>query len=585
MPLPINLPVSGIGPPDQRIGQTRPIFIADGILEARDLSHGMVSAVPRALRPVGSASFLQDARTREDWIGRRWGYKDFLDKPNDNHIIRLVNHHSEDGNNYIIRVAHGDLYITDDYIVWNKLQVPSIIPGNPKVDLDFDALATEVSAAQTFGHLYLANYYQRLLLVDPVANEILEIPGSPKCKYIAAFADRIICAFIDDPVDGVLPFGLQWSNNANPTRYDGEGSGRENLVSSPSDTGDEITGVFTFGAVLVIFRERSIWLGTRQPFSLAPFRFDAVVTNLGCDMPGSISRLTDVQGSLTGFIFGDSRTRSVYSYTPGSAPIVVPGSARVGTKLLEGLVNPRTVRGTYDPYFNEYHFGFPTNPDRLERLQKFWVMSLANGSISEDTGPACTSIDAILSTSRVLVIDEIQGDVDDLPSSMANLGVNPTLSVSSIVKGDFFGKALQEDLLEQGDHWFVWQSQDLSSLAFKRTFKNLRIKASSSKSGKIFIEWSKNPKSWLQVGDLEKAFALFSAGSFGELRTNELFSKLLWIGSSVKGVEIGPKSRQWGKVDFPVYFRVTVNTPQFKMFEWWTKLFEDKGVVAEKLQQ
>ena len=73
MPLPVALTVSGIGPPDQQIGQTRPLFIADGILEARDLSHGMVSAVPRALRPVGSASFLQDARIREDWIGPALG--------------------------------------------------------------------------------------------------------------------------------------------------------------------------------------------------------------------------------------------------------------------------------------------------------------------------------------------------------------------------------------------------------------------------------------------------------------------------------------------------------------------------------
>ena len=578
MPLPVALTVSGIGPPDQQIGQTRPLFIADGILEARDLSHGMVSAVPRALRPIGSASFLQDARVREDWIGRRWGYKEFLQKPSSSSIIRLVNHHSEDGNNYIIRVAHGTLYITDDNADWHKLQAPH------NVEFVFDIRADDVSAAQTFGHLYLANYYQRLLLVDPVANEILEIPRAPKCKYIAAFADRIIGAFLNDPVDGILPFGLQWSRNGNPAFYTGEGSGRENLVSSPSDTGDEITGLFTFGSVIVIFRERSIWLGTRQPFSLAPFRFDAVVTNLGCDMPKSIARLTDVQGRLTGFIFGDSRTGSVYSYTPGADPIEVPGSSRIGTKLLEGLVNPKTVRGTYDPYFKEYHFGFPTNPNELERLQKFWVMNLENNSISQDTGPPCTSIDSILSTSRTLPIDEIQGNVDDLPSFIDKLGVNPVLSLSFIVKGAFAGESLQEDDSEQGDHLFVWQSQDLSSLAFKRTFRNLRIKASSASEGEIFIEWTDKLGEWIKAEEREEIFRLFSAGKFDSIK--QQFNRLLWVGSKVHGVEIGSKGlNQWGQTEKPIYFRVTANVTQFKMLEWWTRLYQDEGVVDKRIQQ
>ena len=584
MPLPVALTVSGIGPPDQQIGQTRPLFISDGILEARDLSHGMVSAVPRALRPVGSASFLQDARIREDWIGRRWGYIDFLDKPSDDYIIRLVNHHSEDGNNYIIRIAHGALYVTDNNADWYELQIPAANPGDPKTDFAFAVNAEHVSAAQTFGHLYLANYYQRLLIVDPVANEILEIPDAPKCKYIASFADRIVCAFLDDPVDGILPFGIQWSRNGSPALYTGEGSGRENLVSSPSDTGDEITGVFIFGSVLVIFRERSIWLGTRQPFSLAPFRFDAVVTNIGCDMPRSIARITDVQGSLTGFIFGDSRTGSVYSYTPGSDPIEVPGSSRVGTKLLEGLVSPKTVRGIYDPYFKEYHFGFPTDPNALERLQQFWVMSLENNSISQDTGPFCTSIDSILSTSRELPIDEIQGDVDDLPSFVDKLGVNPTLSLSFIVKGGFDGKALQEDDKEKGDHLFIWQSQDMSSLAFKRTFRNLRIKASSASEGEIFIEWTNDLSKWFSSADREEIFRLFSAGLFASIE--DRFNRLLWVGSGVDGVEIGKiGGTPWGQTEQPIYFRVTANVTQFKMLEWWTKLYEDKGVVAEKFQQ
>ena len=186
-------------------------------------------------------------------------------------------------------------------------------------------------------------------------------------------------------------------------------------------------------------------------------------------------------------------------------------------------MSPKTVRGVYDPYFKEYHFGFPTDPNALERLQQFWVMSLENNSISQDTGPFCTSIDSILSTSRKLPIDEIQGDVDDLPSFIDKLGVNPTLSLSFIVKGGFDGKALQEDDKEKGDHLFIWQSQDLSSLAFKRSFRNLRIKASSVKSGQVFIEWSNEIEKWLETKDRDEAFVLFSEGKFGALKTQERF--------------------------------------------------------------
>ena len=413
----------------------------------------------------------------------------------------------------------------------------------------FDEHPVSVSTAQLLGSLYIANYTQKILKLDAEDSHINEVADAPKARFIAPFADRVVAAYIDDTGgDGILPFGLRWCINSDPTDWSGLGSGSENLIQSPSDTGDQITGIFNYGNLLVLFRERSIWHVTRQPFALAPFRFDAIITNQGCDMPWSIAPISNEEGRPTGFLFGDSRTNGIFAYSPGQRPIRLPASRRVEDQLFRGIVGPETVRGEYDPFFQEYHIGFPTDPDHPENLQKFWVVSLQNNSISldEHPGQVWTSINAIQSTSRKLTIQELSGNIDFLIPFIDLLGVNPTLSRGFLVRGNLVGEALQEDEFEKGDHEFIWVSQNLSSATYRVGIKKLILAVSASSSGNVRIQWSRDGVSWIT---LRREFDIRSM--------EKIVSKK---GTSIKK----------GKM----YWRVIAKATQFKMYEWWAKLKE-----------
>ncbi len=504
-----------------------------GLLEVTDLTPGMMTSPPRSSRASGSSLSIINGRIRDGGIARRGGYPDFITKPDSNPIMRLISFHGEGNDNRIVRVSNGGLHVANTTANWTSYT------GTPY------SIFLRTDYAQILGNLYLSNPSKKIISIDFLDQSYAELSdvNAPTCKYITSFAERILAAYIYHPTDGELPFGLQWSINADPSVWTGNGSGSENLIQSPSDTGDEITGLFTISNVGVIMRERSIWLITRQPFSSAPFRFTAVA-NIGCDMPWSIARVSDEQGKVTGLIFADNRTRGIYSFTPGSRPKRLDGSVAVEDQLFTTMTDPKLAVGTYDPRNENYHIGLPTTAPPTTDLQKFWVVNIKyGGAILADDGPVCTSIDVVTDIGAPLMIDDLVGVIDDLTGVIDDLGgvfkFEPIL-----VKGDTAGQSIVEDDDEAGAHTFTWTSQDLGSVSRERLIKIVQIAISASGSGNTIFEWSTDAVVWTTLKTFADVSALSKIGFKKQLRGDR------------------------------IYWRVTSLAPDFTMTEWWAKVQE-----------
>jgi len=503
----------------------------DGLIEVRDLRPGMITATPRGERPAGSSVSIINGRIRDNWVGRRGGYPNYITKPDSFDIMRMVSFHGEQNANRIVRISNGGMHVASSTAAWASMT------GTPY------SIFARVDHAQLLGSLYLASPELKILKLDFKNVSYGPVSAAPVCKYITAFGDRLLAAYIYNPTDGVLPFGLQWCINSDPTDWTGVGSGSENLIQSPADTGDEITGVFGFSNIAVIFRERSIWHVTRQPFALAPFRFDAVITNQGCDMPWSIARVSDEQGRTTGFIYGDKRTNGLFSYTPGARPVRLQGSVNINDILFTGLTDPTEVIGAYDPGFQEYHSGYPTAAQPSTELANFRVLSLQNNSIVTDDGPACTSIDTVTDVGLPIMIDDLSGTIDAQTGTIDALG-GVFVFAPIVVKGDTAGQSVKEDLGTTGTHTFTWASQDFGSFSRRRVLKMMTAVISASSSGNVILAWSKDNVTWTTIKTIADASAL---------------------------KKIGFKKQVTGDI---LYWRVTALAADFKMTEWWAQLME-----------
>lgn len=528
--------VAEVKPRDQDLRGYEADESTDGLIEVGDLTSGMVTALPRTQRPTGSSVSIVNGRIREDWVGRRGGYPDYITKPNTDDIMRLISFHGEQNKNWVVRVARTSFYATSTRATWISFDVTG--PYN---------VFARVDHAQLLGDLYVANIAKKILRVQFGNTSVDEIEdaNAPRCKYVTAFADRILAAYIQHPTDGTLPFGLQWPINSDPTVWTGIGSGSENLIQSPSDTGDEITGIFSYGNLCVLFRERTIWHITRQPFSIAPFRFDPIITNLGCDMPYSITRISDEQGNLTGFMFADSRTNGIYTYTPGSRPVRIPASVGLEDQLFTGMLDPEMAMGAFDPRFQEYHLGLPIDASNTERLGKFWVVG-KNGAITSDDGPVCTSIDVISDIGNPVVIDDLTGTINSLPGTIDSLAGAAILRTPLVIKGDTASQSIVEDLGTKGSHTFTWTSQNLASISRRRSLKMMTMVMSASSAGDVVLEWSSDLNTWTTIKTIADVSSLTQIG----------FKK-----------QIGAKRNA-------LYWRVTSLAADFQMTEWWAQVME-----------
>lgn len=528
-----------------------------GEIEVLDMTPGIHVEGPRDKRPPGSAEVARNGRSRHDWVGRRPGTVEIIDNPDGDVVLRVYTVHLDQDRRWLVRVTKNAIYATQDAGGWGP---PITGPA-----LGFDR---RVDATQHQGRLYLTHPAKKLIEIDFQSRTYKEVEGAPRSRYTTSFADRVIVANVADKVGGWRGTKLQWSANGDSREWDSledESAGEVFLDSAPSDYGDEITGIFPIGQLLVVLRERSVWVAERQPFAADPFRFTPVSVGVGCDLPftGQI-----VPGGL---VWADRRTRSVYFWSPGRQPQAI--SSQIMRELYADIDVSEWVEGAYDPFEMEYHLGLNVPGVIIDNrgecvetkfMTKFWVHNFAKQSWCYDIGPVASTMGNIVGVADQVFINELTGTINEqVPDSGDALKPNPDGWINdwghdpedifqpALFKGTPTGEVIYFSWLTDIDFDcsrfdFVWQSQNLGHPSKARTLRELLFLSRAMFKGRVVVEMSKNNHIWREMKSLRPEALPYR---------QRLAMKKQFSGDDM-------------------WFRITSSAGGFRMYEFWARVLE-----------
>lgn len=473
------------------------------VIEVAELTNGMVSALPRTRIPNGAFLVAKNARVESDGIRRRDGTSQYVAKFDSNPILLLVGTVNGQGNARLIRVTPNG--------VQYSLAGGSFLAYTNGSGVSWSGIELRPSVTTFLNDIYLGGF-QSLLRLEDSTKTVQVVADAPNgARFLTTFAERVIAANI-----GGSSSLIAWSANGAPTDWTSISAGEENLILAPSDTGDAITGLFSMEGALVILRRASIWAASRQPFAAQPFRFDAVHSGIGCDLPYSAVRVPG------GIIFADYRTRGVYFYQLGGIPQRI--SQPIDDQLFTGLEEPSWVQGSFDWRTLTYKLGIAGSSKTFTRI---WHFNMLNGpSWTYDDGPSARSMGTHIIDETGVFIDSLSGDIDDLVGSIDSL---------SRVGYDFtplYGRADGEVLAEDEEiDWdfggtafeFEAISPNVGSVSRRRTIMDLMLTVDYVRSGSITLEHSVDKSTWRNTKTV-----VLSGDRVGMRKTSTTGNDLYW---------------------------------------------------------
>lgn len=538
--------------------------IPQGEVEVLDMTQGLYLTIARDKRPGGSALDAKNARSREDWIGRRPGTVEFIpnDVPNTDPILAVATIYLDRDVRWVLRITKDAVYGARSNDDWWEFT------GDPT---DLQGIDKRVKIAQWGRWAFIASEHKKVVAID-FANQTyyaIEDFQAPKAKFLVAYADRLVAGNASDPIGGHISTLIKWSGNGDPFTWDAledESAGQVSLDSAPSDYGDEITGLAVIGTQMVILRERSIWLIERQPIASDPFRFIPLLAGYGCDLPYTVATIPG------GVVFADRRSNGIYVYRPGSVPQKI--SDQLHSRLWDDIDESQWIQGAYDPYEQEYHLGLNVpnvlkNPDgttlETEYLTKTWVYNFRTQAWTYDIGPEASTIGNVYSLHNLVMIDDLTDDIDDqIADPNDDLKPNPSgfiddwaedpddLFQPSLFKGTPTGEVIYYtyDALHEWDcdrFEFIWQSQNMCSPTKRMSLQDLRYVAVCPRQGRMQIQYSINDIEW---------------------RDRKLVRPVPSEGRNHYGV---PRGQITGN---QLYWRIISDLPGVRLHEFWVRLLE-----------
>lgn len=508
-----------------------------GLIESPNMLGGMIQNPSRDKLPVNSGRVVVNARTRDDWVGRRPGTAEFGGtKPDSNKVLASITFVSEALDVYICRITASSFYVLNaagdgwtQYTVTDDEDNPATFPADARF-----------SVAQYFDNLYLADGVNRIWEVNFGYKTVKQIPGSPRPHFICNFAERIIAGHIRKFAGGPRPSRIEWPVNGSVTDWTGEGSGGNDLALE--DVGDSISGLVALEDLGLVVRRTSVWGITRQPFNQPIFRFSKLLTGLGCDLPYTIARIPQ------GAIWADQRTRDIYIFSASQGiQSILKGT---NTVIFDDLSRLQFAEGRYDPFEREYHLGVAYNADD-NLITRTWVISLKNGSISYDDGPEISTLGIVSVPPAGIAIDDLTGTIDAQTGTIDEYGEEGHFT-PTLFKGVETGEVLKQSYDASTD-WdatnfeFLFESQNLGSLTNRRSLKDLSIRALIANSGIVTLEERTEVGTW----DVSKDRVI--------------------VGSSVKQNLRLPKTGLTGE---DLFFQIRTTAPAAKFYSYWVRYLE-----------
>ena len=203
------------------------------------------------------------------------------------------------------------------------------------------------------------------------SNLTADVNAPATARHVAAFADRVVFADIGAGASRNTQ-RLEWSVSGDATDFTGVGAGGATLFDASDDAAsDDIMALKVFDEFLVVFRQRSIWVGQRTGEAAAPIRFHSLVQGTGTIAEDSVQVVGDA-----GIVF--LGPDNVYLFHPerrGLLPVGEPikallfkteGNVDVGGAagaMPFDTSRPHLVRSAYVSDTQCYHLFYPQTGD------------------------------------------------------------------------------------------------------------------------------------------------------------------------------------------------------------------------------
>lgn len=437
------------------------------------LNGGMIVQLDSADIPTSALQLAKNAAVRFDKTSRRYGCTLLTPlKPDSLPVLALTFIKKKIGTPFTVRFTRSSIFRRGS-VTWTP--IVGVLSGTDR---------DRIQAVNVLDELIFSNNgADEIQLINFNTDTFADLGNAPKYRFVTGFFNRAVGAALRD----VNEVQVGWSGDGNITEWNpavDETAGNSPILESPSDLSDFITGIYAFTNNMILLREQSIWVVTKQPIPTNPFNFYAAFPGVGCDAPNSVGVIPN------GLCWFDSRTRTIWAYTPGSAPERI--GFNIERDLLKGIDDPGACFGSYSSINNEYTLCLPRAATSIVSEWTFnfntksWVYNerdLTSCVEDLDLGTGGITIDELIGT-----IDELIGTIDDLSPSNVN--------VNTRIFGRMDGEIMYEDKLAELDVDKVFttiiDSKSFRMPTLSQNVQEFKLELFINVGGKIDIYFSKN---------------------------------------------------------------------------------------------
>lgn len=386
------------------------------------LNAGMMTNIDPADIPPSALQLAKNARVRGDKTSRRPGSILLTPAaPDANPVLKYAFLKKEDGTGYTVRFTPSGLH----YInmgAWAPLA--GALAGS-----EADRFNTAVVLNEL---VFTNNGVDPIQKVDFGALSFGNLGNAPAYRYLCGFFNRVVGANLRN--NNEVQIG--WSGDANIDEWDpliDESAGSGPLIDSPADLSDFITGLHAWTNSMVVLREKSVWIATKQPIPQNPFNFHAVIPGTGCDSPYSA-----IKGGEA-LIWFDKRTRAVYAYMPGGGFEMLSGN--VENEIARNVDDVELVFAGYDPREHEYTVYVPMV---ASSYVAGWTYNRRYKTWTYNEYYDLTGVDDVELGSGGIIADDLGGLADDLEGQADDLSPSQiTIANHTYGRGDGTGAVLE----------------------------------------------------------------------------------------------------------------------------------------------
>ena len=370
------------------------------------LNGGLMLDVDQSDIQDNQSPLVVNARIRRDSTEKKPGRIEFTTAPNGSKINRIVDYKAGPNTLYRIRITPTTAHFTQG-TAW------TLFVGS------MDGTVTDIATVR--GSLVAATGAGRIKLLDVGAATIADLSANaPSGKYLTGFVERLITGNIG--ISPELSETIAWSANRDITEYDtliDISAGQKRLDTSPGEVLDPISGVYGFNTVIIIPRERSIWLGIPSGTAIDPINTSRAIPKIGTSLPGSIAV------TRGGIIFLDTEAKEVFIYSPGGQP--EPLAFPVRDSILNQIVDSQGVFSQFFETENEYYFGIDDGG-----ITKLWILNLVTKAWVYDEVVNMSAINAATILSPYTAADDLVGTMDGLTGTMDDLSNTPVRTTEMV---------------------------------------------------------------------------------------------------------------------------------------------------------